>query len=726
MADRPLPAGTAAPILQVSGLNVHYGQSHALQGVNLSLRSGVLAVVGRNGMGKTTLCKAIMGIVKTTSGSVRFAGEELIGQSAAQIARKGIGYVPQGRRLWPSLTVDEHLRLSKVAKPQAWSIERIYDTFPRLAERRQHGGAQLSGGEQQMLAISRALLLNPRLLVMDEPTEGLAPVIVQQVRDMLIGLARQGEISVLLIEQNIGIATAVSERVAIMVNGRINRIVDAKALAADRLLQQRLLGVGQHAHDEDLAPEPETEPAGAPLEAEAVPPATALPERRDKRRAGPAAKAGPSIPASAPGSARLMELRRPAAGSENVILAGALDRHEAALRHLREILRDQGIQVRLADLSARGRAFACDVTANQIAIHHPRGSAAVFVADEAQAADAMAEAFRVWLQTQQGIAGVIVAGGHAVAGIATEGMRALPIGLPKLLITSAAPDSLADSGATDVTLLHSVAHLDSVNAVTRDVLGNGARAFAGMVKGRKAGGAARPEARRPPPAIGLTLTPTTRAGADRVRRQLEPDHDSVLFDAMGGGGRAMARLAEEGRLAGLLDIATGDVAPLVAGGEEREIEDRFRSLARSGLPYVGSCGGLDAAAFGAIDSVPTRFRHRNLHRLAPGLSLMRLNAADGAVLGCWIGERLNRMTGPMLFLLPEGGLSALDAPGQPFHDPEADRALFAAIESTVHPGSDRQVRRLPYHINEAGFAAAAVEAFTAIEGRRTATRRAVG
>ncbi|MEM9780038.1 MAG: ABC transporter ATP-binding protein, partial [Pseudomonadota bacterium] len=225
------------PILEIRDLNVFYGQSHALQGVNLTLRSGVLSVVGRNGMGKTTMCQAIMGLVPTASGVISLDGQSLAGRTPAQIARMGVGYVPQGRRLWPSLTVDEHLRLIS-RRGGAWTIERIYSTFPRLAERRSNGGGQLSGGEQQMLAIGRALLLNPRLLVMDEPTEGLAPVIVSQVQEMLIRLGQEGDIDVLVIEQNIGVACAISDRVAIMVNGRINREMEAATLAGDRDLQQ--------------------------------------------------------------------------------------------------------------------------------------------------------------------------------------------------------------------------------------------------------------------------------------------------------------------------------------------------------------------------------------------------------------------------------------------------------------------------------------------------------
>ena len=161
MADRRMADRGRAPALEIRALNVYYGASHALQGVDLSLKGGVLSVVGRNGMGKTTLCKAIMGLVPVASGSISFAGQSLVGLAPADIAQLGIGYVPQGRRLWPSLTVDEHLRLVDGRRKGAWTIDRVYATFPRLAERKSNGGGQLSGGEQQMLAISRALLLQP-------------------------------------------------------------------------------------------------------------------------------------------------------------------------------------------------------------------------------------------------------------------------------------------------------------------------------------------------------------------------------------------------------------------------------------------------------------------------------------------------------------------------------------------------------------------------------------
>ena len=204
--------------------------------------------------------------------------------------------MPQGRRVWPSLTVDEHLRLAeRSAHRGVWTIERIYDLFPRLAERRGNGGYQLSGGEQQMLAIGRALLFNPRLLVMDEPTEGLAPVIVEQVAETLKSLGDDA-LSVLLVEQNLGVAIDVADTIAVMVNGRIARTMPAAELAADRDLQQRLLGVTTAGDVEEARSQPRRQRRRRPRRASSrsVAPTTTArcrirPPRRRRRRSAPCA-----------------------------------------------------------------------------------------------------------------------------------------------------------------------------------------------------------------------------------------------------------------------------------------------------------------------------------------------------------------------------------------------------------------------------------------------------
>ena len=246
------PAATTA-LLEIEGLDAFYGKARALDDVNLRMEPGSLAIVGRNGMGKTTLCNAIMGITPpTATGSIRFEGTELVGGHSYRIARRGIGYVPQGRRLFPSLSVDEHLKIasrggSGEGRREAWTRERVYELFPRLAERKRNGGAQLSGGEQQMLAIGRALVTNPRLLVMDEPSEGLAPAIIENMIETFQQLEREG-LAILLIEQNLGVATALAERQLIMVAGNIAAETTAATLSSDSELQRRYLGVEPLAH----------------------------------------------------------------------------------------------------------------------------------------------------------------------------------------------------------------------------------------------------------------------------------------------------------------------------------------------------------------------------------------------------------------------------------------------------------------------------------------------
>ncbi len=232
-------------LLEIQDLHAYYGQSHILQGVSLTVGREPLALLGRNGMGKTTLCQALVGLVPAVRGSARFDGRELVGRRPHEIASAGIGYVPQGRRIFPSLTVEEHLRLvarRESGRQNGWTPERVYELFSRLAERRRHRAGALSGGEQQMLAIGRALLTNPRLLIMDEPSEGLAPVVVEHLIEVLRQLSTQG-LAMLVVEQRLAVATALAERIAIMVTGRIVLETTASALLADPAIQQQYLGV---------------------------------------------------------------------------------------------------------------------------------------------------------------------------------------------------------------------------------------------------------------------------------------------------------------------------------------------------------------------------------------------------------------------------------------------------------------------------------------------------
>ncbi len=761
--DRRDAAGADAPrrgpLLEVQGLDVYYGRAHALQGVSLSLDTGVLGIVGRNGMGKTTLCNAITGLVPA-GGSVKLAGEEILGLSPHEITRRGIAYVPQGRRVWPSLSVDETLRL--VARHRR-EVERVYTMFPRLAERKGNGGSQLSGGEQQMLAIGRALLLEPRLLVMDEPTEGLAPVIVEQVAQALRDLAREGSIAVLLIEQNLGVATSVADRIGIMVNGRIAQEMPAGDLAADRELQERLLGVRSHGEEEapadasaaaaapgpqageggpevrvltvlrahgdgvpsldDLAPRtvrgynrwnagiPTAPVVDRPLPSgdmpSAMPPAT-LP-------AADAPRPGSDKPADRP--ALVFDFPVAATSGRAAYVAGTFDTKGRELFYLRQCLERLGLRVVTVDLSTSGRTSTASVHPREVARHHPGGESAVFTGDRGHDVGAMALAFERFVLTRRDLGGLISAGGSGGTTLATAAMRALPVGVPKVMVsTMASGDTRPYVGPSDICMMYSVTDVQGLNRISVHVLANAAHALAGMITHP----ATALQAARP--AIGLTMFGVTTPCVQSVTKLLDADFDCLVFHATGVGGQSMEKLADSGMLEGVIDVSTTEIADEIAGGTLSAGPNRLDVFARHALPWVGSCGALDMANFGALDTVPERFRERRLYKHNPSVTLMRTTADECRAIGDFLVAKINAMRGPVRFLIPEGGVSAIDRPGQPFHDPQADQVLFETIEKGFRGGADRKLVRLPHHINDEAFAQALVDAWHEVSASRLARR----
>ena len=242
----PTNAPPAETLLDVHGLHVHYGKSHVLHGVDLRVdRQEVISLLGRNGSGRSTTMKAIMGLVAPSAGSVRLEGRELAGARPYAVCRAGIGYVPEEREVFANLTVDENLRMGEQRAANGahrWTVEAMFDYFPRLKERRNTKAGSMSGGEQQMLTICRSLLGNPRLMLIDEPTEGLAPKIVAQVGECIVDMHRKG-LSVVLVEQKLAIALKVSTRVCLMGHGRIVFEGTPQALTADPHLVSEWLEV---------------------------------------------------------------------------------------------------------------------------------------------------------------------------------------------------------------------------------------------------------------------------------------------------------------------------------------------------------------------------------------------------------------------------------------------------------------------------------------------------
>lgn len=233
-------------MLQLHNVHSGYGETRVLHGISLNVNEGeVVAILGRNGVGKTTTLKTVIGLLSCVDGEIVFLNRRIDGARPFEIARMGLGFVPETRDIFPSLTVLENLELAHVlgrAKGASWTLERVFELFPNLAQRRRHGGMQLSGGEQQMLAIARALLLNPLLLMLDEPTEGLAPIVVGEIHDKLAELKTQG-LTILFVEQNFGFATSLADRCYVLGKSVVQWAGTAAEILTDKETQHKWLGV---------------------------------------------------------------------------------------------------------------------------------------------------------------------------------------------------------------------------------------------------------------------------------------------------------------------------------------------------------------------------------------------------------------------------------------------------------------------------------------------------
>jgi len=299
-------------------------------------------------------------------------------------------------------------------------------------------------------------------------------------------------------------------------------------------------------------------------------------------------------------------------------------------------------------------------------------------------------------------------GGGGGTSIVTAGMRTLPLGIPKLMVsTLASGDTAPYVDVSDIVMMPSVTDLAGLNGVSRVILHNAAQAIAGMVAHPASAAAGKP-------ALGMTMFGVTTPCVSAIVEKLRADHDCMVFHATGIGGRTMEKLADSGLLAGILDITTTEVCDHLLGGVLPASDDRFGAVARTGLPYVGSVGAIDMVNFWAPPTVPERYRGRRFYEHNPNVTLMRTTADECRLVGEWIGERLSRCEGPVRFLIPEKGISALDIEGGPFWDPEADLQLFKAIERTISPTRNRRVERLPLHINDPAFAEAVVKTFREI------------
>jgi uncharacterized protein (UPF0261 family) len=392
-----------------------------------------------------------------------------------------------------------------------------------------------------------------------------------------------------------------------------------------------------------------------------------------------------------------------------IYVVGTADTKGEELAYLADRVHAAGGRPLVIDVGTRSPSIDADVPAAAVAAFHPGGPAAVLSTDDRGAAvTAMGEAFARFILSRNDIAGIVGIGGGGGTSIITAGMRALSVGLPKLMVsTMASGDVAAYVDASDIAMMYSVTDVAGLNRISRVVLANAAYAIAGMAR-------AEVPAARSKPAIGLTMFGVTTTCVTQIVELLRADYDCLVFHATGTGGRAMEKLVDSRLLVGVIDVTTTEICDLLFGGVLSAGPDRLGAITRSGIPYVGSVGALDMVNFRGFDTVPDKYRARNLYRHNPQVTLMRTTVEENRKMGEWIAERLNRCVGPVRFLIPDKGVSAIDAPGKPFHDPDADAALFDILEQNLVMTGDRRIERLPYHINDPEFSAALVQRFREI------------
>ncbi|KKB11371.1 hypothetical protein VE25_13235 [Devosia geojensis] len=396
-----------------------------------------------------------------------------------------------------------------------------------------------------------------------------------------------------------------------------------------------------------------------------------------------------------------------------VLIVGTCDTKGSELAYAAERVAAAGARPEIVDVGTAGppSGVVPAVPAETVALHHAGGAQAVLgLSDRGQAVTAMGEALTAYLATRRDIGAILGLGGTGNTALVTQAMRSLPIGTPKVMVSTVASGNVAPYvGPNDLTMMYSVTDIAGLNAISRTVIGNAAHAAAGMALNRA------PAASADRPSVGMTMFGVTTACVTMAREALEEDHEVFTFHATGIGGQSMEKLLDSGLLDGIIDVTTTEVADLVVGGVFAATQDRLGAVIRTHCPYVGSVGALDMVNFGGRETVPQAFTQRRLHIHNSQITLMRTTPEENRWFGEFLVERLNRMRGPTRFLLPLRGVSAIDAPGQPFHDPDANAALFEAIRSGWAEAPNRRLIELDLHVNDPEFAAALVRNYKDIE-----------
>lgn len=391
-----------------------------------------------------------------------------------------------------------------------------------------------------------------------------------------------------------------------------------------------------------------------------------------------------------------------------ILLAGTADTKGEELSFMKVILESTGANVRIIDLGIRPPSVPVDITAQKVAAADPEFDSAIFDGDDRGAAvAAMSRAFALYCDAHQSeISGILGIGGGGGTSIVSAGLRALPYGIPKIIVsTLASGDTAAFVGVSDIVMMPAITDLAGLNRVSRRVLHSAAHALLGMVQNPA------PVFETSKPAVGLSMFGVTTPCVTRVAELISDTCDPLIFHATGTGGQTMEQLVSDGSLTGLIDVTLTEVCDLLVGGVLPCLPERLDVVAETSLPWVGAPGALDMVNFWAPDTIPLEFSDRQFYHHNPNVTLMRTTPEENARFGRWIGDKLNACAGPVTLLLPEKGISMLDIEGGDFWWPEADAALYDSLEQTLRTTPNRQITRLPLHINDPEFSAALAAAY---------------
>jgi uncharacterized protein (UPF0261 family) len=398
---------------------------------------------------------------------------------------------------------------------------------------------------------------------------------------------------------------------------------------------------------------------------------------------------------------------------KKIFLAATFDTKAVEANYIKDLLLKDNLAVITVDLSTstNNHISDADIANNVVANFYAKGADLVFTNDRGSSISFMTEAFINFIKSRNDIGAIIGIGGSGGTAIITKAMQALPIGIPKLMLSTMTSGNISNYvGISDICMMNSVTDFVGINFISAKILATAA----GLISGAFLQSLKPSSFINTKPSVGITMFGVTTPCVEQISAQINSKYDPLVFHATGVGGRSMEKLLDDGLLYAVIDITTTEVCDFLFGGVLACGEDRFDAIKRSKKPAIISCGALDMINFASYESVPSQYKSRLLYKHNSEVTLMRTNVSENIKVGEWIAHKLNQCVGEIRFIFPEGGVSALDAKGQPFWDPSARLALFAAIENNLQLTKSRKIIKTPYHINSPEFANIVVREFNEI------------